>query len=262
MQRYASTSTTQLTGGTLEPLGECECAGVASTAQLARDGHVLVTGGIQLANYKRNPVVLFSHDPESPVAVCTALNLQGDKLLCRIQFPEAGVSQLADQTCALVKAGVLRGLSVGFDPGDTEPLDPSRGARGGLRILTSELFEISIVSVPADTGSMITDRALSPSTAVFRSLRVVDAAACQRAFAHVEKAQSAAALSPTMQVWALQQAERAKEAAAWSVEARRAEAERLRRIGEFLGAPSTTARTQTSDGNPNHARRRSHAFNA
>jgi hypothetical protein len=41
-------------GGSVEPLGELEVLVVASTEQVARDGHVLVQAGLDLKAYRQN----------------------------------------------------------------------------------------------------------------------------------------------------------------------------------------------------------------
>jgi HK97 family phage prohead protease len=138
-------------------VGPREFKFVASTSQLARDGHVLVPSGIQLGNYRRNPVILWQHKPETPVARCTQIGIIDGELRGTAEFAPAGASASADEACALVKSGVVNALSIGFDPLEAEPLDPKH-PRGGQRFLRSELLEISLVSVPADTGAMITDR--------------------------------------------------------------------------------------------------------
>jgi hypothetical protein len=50
------------------------------------------------------------------------------------------------------------GRSIDFETLDNESLDPKK-PRGGVRILTSSLMEISLVAVGADTNALITARA-------------------------------------------------------------------------------------------------------
>jgi hypothetical protein len=45
---------------------------VLSTGYLARDGHILVPQGCELASYRANPIWLWSHDPLVPVGRCKA----------------------------------------------------------------------------------------------------------------------------------------------------------------------------------------------
>jgi HK97 family phage prohead protease len=141
----------------LEAVGDDEVLVRLSTGELARDGHVLVPQGAQLDNYRSNPVVLWQHDPEQPVAKASDIAADNDAVSARITFPPAGISPKADEIRGLVKAGVINAVSVGFDPLDSVPLDPKR-PRGGQRITQWELLEASFVSVPADPGAAVIAR--------------------------------------------------------------------------------------------------------
>ena len=139
-------------------IGDDEVEVVMSTGAIARDGHILVPGGADLAQYRANPVVLWQHDPCQPVGTAEGVRVDGDKIVARIRFAPLGVSEVADRTRGLVKSGVIGAVSVGFDPTEGEPLDPAR-PRGGQRFTGWELLECSFVSVPADTGAVVTARA-------------------------------------------------------------------------------------------------------
>ena len=139
-------------------LGDDEVEVVMSTAALARDGHVLVPSGCDLTNYRANPIVLWSHNPDFPVGNAEDISVGSDKISARIRFAPSGISPKADEVRGLMKTGVLRAVSVGFEPIEMEPLDPKK-PRGGQRIATWELLELSPVSVPADPGAVVTARA-------------------------------------------------------------------------------------------------------
>jgi HK97 family phage prohead protease len=142
----------------IRSVGPREFRFTAVTSRKGRDGHVLVPSGVDLTNFKRNPVDLWQHLQTSPVARCTSHAVIDGELRGSADFPPAGTSQLSDEVCSLVKSGIVSAVSVGFEILDSEPLDPKR-PRDGLRITRSELLEISLVSVPADTGAVITERA-------------------------------------------------------------------------------------------------------
>ena len=131
---------------------------IAATSQLARDGHVLEPAGMDISSFLRIGTILFDHDPKVPVGIPVSggLNSAGD-LEVEIEWAPAGISAKADEVRGLVKAGILRTGSVGFEPLDGEPLDPAK-PRGGQHITKSELLELSIVAVPADTGAVVTQR--------------------------------------------------------------------------------------------------------
>jgi HK97 family phage prohead protease len=127
---------------------------VASDATPDRMGDVLDPNGVQLANYRRNPVVLFGHDPLQPIARCT-IGVEGNAVVATITFPEPGVSEKSDEVLRLLKAGILSAVSVGFQPLEWEPI---RGA--GLRFTKWELLELSVVSVPANPSAVVTERSM------------------------------------------------------------------------------------------------------
>jgi len=131
---------------------------VGATSRLGRDGHVLIPSGIDLSNYKKNPIILWQHNPAAPVARCTSIAVVDGELRGTGEFPPAGTSDTADEVCGLVKSGIITTVSLGFNVSDAEPLDPKR-PHAGKRITHSECLEISLVSVPADTGAVITERA-------------------------------------------------------------------------------------------------------
>jgi HK97 family phage prohead protease len=203
VKRYLSTS--------IEELGDREVGIVAVTDQLARDGNIWEPGGIELSNYVKNPIVLFQHEPMMPVAIATAIGLENGALAARVAFAPLGTSDISDQCCALVKAGIVRGVSCGIDPIEVRPLN---NGRGGVRIVKAELLEISFVSLPADTGAMVTARGFgdhAQTAAMFRSLPAIPRVALTRAAAKMAIRGDGKIVSHAGHVWALQQLEREKE---------------------------------------------------
>lgn len=128
-----------------------------STGQRARDGHILDPMGCVLDNYRGNPIQLWQHDPDEPVGRNADIVQSPDGISACTTFAPPGVSPTADRIRGLVKAGIVNGVSIGFEILDAEPIDPAR-PRGGLRASRWELLECSFVSVPADTGAIVTAR--------------------------------------------------------------------------------------------------------
>jgi HK97 family phage prohead protease len=142
----------------ITPVGDDEVDVIMSTGVIARDGHILVPSGVDLTKYRANPMVLWQHLPEEPVGRAMRVRVEGDKIVARIRFAPLGVSDVADRIRGLVKSGIITTVSVGFEPTEAEPLDPAK-PRGGQRFTAWELLECSFVSVPADTGAVVTARA-------------------------------------------------------------------------------------------------------
>jgi HK97 family phage prohead protease len=113
---------------------------------------IIDPSGIDTGIY--NGIVLFNHDVTEPIGRCIP-QMDGAVLAGRIDFAPAGVSSTADRVCGLVKSGVLSGISIGFNP---DTVSPSRDRNGYYRVSRAVLLEVSVVSVGADPGAMITAR--------------------------------------------------------------------------------------------------------
>lgn len=143
---------------TVSQLGDDEVEVIIATGARARDGHMLDTAGLVLDHYQGNPIVLWQHDPKEPVGNADEVRVVGATVVARVKFAPVGISETADKVRGLVKAGVVRAVSVGFEPLAGEPLDPQR-PRGGQRFTAWDLLEFSFVTIPADVGALVTARA-------------------------------------------------------------------------------------------------------
>jgi phage head maturation protease len=132
---------------------------VISTADPDRAGDVVVPSGLRnVAEYLRNPVVLWAHSRTlPPIGVCRRLEVQPHRVIAETQFAK-GVP-FAEDLFRLYALGVLRGWSIGFLPLKAQRLPdnpdhspPSR--RRGLRIEEWDLLEYSAVPVPENAGAL------------------------------------------------------------------------------------------------------------
>ena len=127
--------------------GSVNIKGYASTNDTDRAGDVIEKeawekGGLD--NYTNNPVVLFNHDYNRPIGRATGLETDDRGLKIT-----ANISKSAGDVTNLVKEGILRALSVGFRVRDADYIEET----DGLKISDAELFEISVVSVPANQSA-------------------------------------------------------------------------------------------------------------
>jgi HK97 family phage prohead protease len=148
-----------LSGSAFTTVGDRQIRAVCSNEQVDRVGDIVVQAGIQLQNFRKNPIILFGHDPLQPVGKAVSVQVTGGQLEALIEFAPAGASQKADEVCALAKAGVLSTVSIGFDTIKSAPIDPGR-PRGPQKLLQIELLEISLVAVPALPSAVVVERQL------------------------------------------------------------------------------------------------------
>ncbi len=127
--------------------GSVDIKGYASTNDTDRAGDVInkeawEKGGLE--NFGSNPIILFNHDYNRPIGRATSL--ETDEKGLKIT---ANLSKSAGDVTNLVKEGILRAFSVGFRVKDADYMESG----DGYLIKDAELFEVSVVSVPANQAA-------------------------------------------------------------------------------------------------------------
>jgi len=111
-----------------------------------------------LDNHNKNPIALFNHNPDSPLGIWEGVRVKDGTLRGYLRMAPEGTSPRIDEIRKLISANVLRAVSVGFRPIESEPRPESK--KGGVRFTRSELVEASIVSVPAHPDALAVAKAL------------------------------------------------------------------------------------------------------
>jgi HK97 family phage prohead protease len=113
---------------------------------------VINADGWKLDRFLKNPVVLWAHSHWTPpVGRAVNTRVEDKKLKSSAEFPEREISAFADDVFKMLKAKFLRATSVGFIPLEWTWDDE----RGGFNFLKQELFEFSIVPVPANPDTLV-----------------------------------------------------------------------------------------------------------
>ncbi len=137
-----------------------------TTDSIDRDGEVIVPQGMNSKNYERNPVLLWNHDTAQPIGKAISLRRGESSIDAEFEFAarpaEYDGDWFPDYVRGLVAAGVLRAVSIGFQPLDggtrqATKADIDRYGSGVNRVFNKwALLEVSIVSVPANQDALIT----------------------------------------------------------------------------------------------------------
>lgn len=126
--------------------------GIASTPSPDRDGDIMEPEG---AKFRSDTPFLWQHDRSQPIGTCTPKMVkEGLQITAKLVKPTSDMpSQLVarlDEAWASIKAGLVRGLSIGFRPIEYSFLD-----EGGIRFLSWDLLEVSAVTIPANAECSI-----------------------------------------------------------------------------------------------------------
>jgi HK97 family phage prohead protease len=131
---------------------------------LDRGGDIVLPGAFKasLADWRKRkaaPPMLWYHDPSTPIGIWTDLSEDQHGLKAAGSFID-GVPQAAIAR-AVVKAGAVKGLSIGYRTIDFV-IDRKTGVRS---IKTAELWEISLVTFPMNVDAQITGaKSIDPRT--------------------------------------------------------------------------------------------------
>ena len=131
---------------------------VVSTADVDRDRDTINADGWDLANYLKNPVVLWAHDYSAlPVAKALRAFVEDGVLKADDQFADADLYPFADTVYRMYKEGYLNAVSVGFLP--TKWMWVEEDDRPfGVDFQEQEMLEHSAVPVPANPNALIEAR--------------------------------------------------------------------------------------------------------
>lgn len=121
-------------------------AGFATTAELDRSGDTVDPNG---AKFKTPMPLLLDHNHKQVIGTVTSMQLVGNKLLAKATLLPPGVDSLADNTWSKLQAKALSSFSIGFMPIDGHKIDT------GMHYSSTEIHELSVVSVPANAGAQI-----------------------------------------------------------------------------------------------------------
>ena len=125
---------------------------IASTSAVDRYGDI-VEQSWDLESYKKNPIILFNHNPlELPIGR-GSVEVVDNQLMIDIEFDIN--DPLAAEIGRKVKDGYLNAVSVGFNPIESIlrselPKDHKFYSEQGTYFQKSQLLEVSVVTIPAN----------------------------------------------------------------------------------------------------------------
>lgn len=138
---------------------------VISTGAVDRDGDTLAVDGWDLADYEKNPIILFDHDPKSPIGTSLSTFVKGGALRAVAFFPTRDVSELSDDIYKLIDAKILRTASVTFQPVEFSPAveraNQSPWGMPPMDFTKQKLLEWSVVSVPSNQDALYEGKSLA-----------------------------------------------------------------------------------------------------
>ena len=127
-------------------------AGMATTPEPDRMGDVIEPIGVKF----KNPLpLLLYHDSHQPVGevrfkMPTADGIEFEAKIVTVDEP-ASLKDRVDTAWASIKAGLLKGVSIGFRSLEHSFIKET----GGVRFLKTEVLELSLVAVPANASATI-----------------------------------------------------------------------------------------------------------
>lgn len=126
---------------------------VVSDSTTDRMGDRVDPDGWMLDNYRKNPVVLWSHSYEIlPVGKCESIAVVDGKLVATTRWEDHPQAQ---QIAKLYATGTLSSFSVGFKPHAYKPIKNASGDVTGIHFTRVELLEYSAVAVPANPSATV-----------------------------------------------------------------------------------------------------------
>lgn len=142
---------------------------IATRYEVDRDGEVIDQEGLDVRDFRKNPVLLMLHDPNRPIGRVVSLTrslIDGAWAWIGIgRIDPPGTSDDADQAYRRLKAGSLNGISISFRVLESSPRAVLSGQTGPTYTKTT-LLEISLVTIPSCANCLVLEKTLQKETAM------------------------------------------------------------------------------------------------
>lgn len=127
---------------------------ILSTDQVNKYGFRVMTEGIEISDFEKNPVMHYNHNRGNlPIGKWTNIRKEEGKLVADAEFDVN--DPLAVQVKQKVEAGILNATSIGFDVLEISE-DKKHLVQGQTRgtVTRASIMEASIVDIPANPGAL------------------------------------------------------------------------------------------------------------
>jgi HK97 family phage prohead protease len=136
--------------GTLKEVTDEGYTFIMSAEVIDRDNEIVSLDGLNTDNFMINPVMLYQHSSLSPIGTWTKIWKSNGLMFGNAQITD--VTPEAKEAKALVDAGVLKAISIGFKSNAQETQNVN--GKNVLVHTKTELYEASLVSIPANQLSV------------------------------------------------------------------------------------------------------------
>lgn len=126
--------------------------GIASTPETDRMGDIVEPLG---AKFTVPMPLLWQHNAEEPIGLVDWAKPNSKGVPFKATIARAGTTPMIDKARALIKAGLVRGVSIGFRNLKSEPIDGEDSFFGPRRFKEWDWLELSAVTIPANAAASI-----------------------------------------------------------------------------------------------------------
>ena len=117
-------------------------------------GTRVLTSGVDIVQYRRNPVLLYMHQRGEVIGLVKDIRVEGDEITGELEFD--GASEMSVRAERQFEFGSLRMVSAGLDIIETSE-DPALLVPGQTRptVTRSRLFEVSVVDIGSNDDAIV-----------------------------------------------------------------------------------------------------------
>jgi hypothetical protein len=132
--------------------GERIIEGIASTARTDHAGDVLEPKG---CSYTLPMPLLIQHDRRQPIGTVRAVQVTNSEIKIRARIPKDSGLDYVESAWKQIRAGLVKGLSIGAQPLEAEPIVNRAGRQTGYRYTAWKWLELSAVTLPMNVDATI-----------------------------------------------------------------------------------------------------------